>query len=161
MQSPDEDDYKKLGWCLHYLCNSWSLSLMLEADMMSHICWWINTLFAMHHDYKSHTGATMLFRKGSVSLLSTKQKITHTVQWKLELTTPCHWFYGFSRSFKLKDSMSLTMLSAKTIKAPCFLPTMGINPVVRKHTTSRYGIISSPIVFAAGLLAWGIVRPRT
>ena len=46
-QLPDVDDYKKIGWCLHYLHNLQDLTLTLEADTMSHMCWWINSLFAV------------------------------------------------------------------------------------------------------------------
>ena len=51
------------------------LTLTFEADTMSHICWWINASFAVHWDYKSHTGTTMSFETGSVLSSYTKQKI--------------------------------------------------------------------------------------
>ena len=47
---------------------------------MSTINWWINASFAVHHQYKSHTGATISLGKRSVISLSTKQNInTHSL----------------------------------------------------------------------------------
>ena len=66
IQSPDVDDFKKLGWCLRYLRDSRHLSLMLEADAMNMIQWWADASFATHPNCRSHTGATLSFGKGSV-----------------------------------------------------------------------------------------------
>jgi hypothetical protein len=40
--------------------------LTLEADAMHLVKWWVDALFAVHHDMKSHMSATMSLRKGSV-----------------------------------------------------------------------------------------------
>ena len=46
---------------------------------MSVIHWWVDASFAVHKDYKSHTGATMTMGKGCPINMSSKQKInTHS-----------------------------------------------------------------------------------
>ena len=40
VQSPDLDDWKKLGQCLTYIRNTKELDLMLKSDMMSVVHWW-------------------------------------------------------------------------------------------------------------------------
>ena len=47
----------------------------MEANNGLDTKWWINTLFTVHLDMKSHTGATMSFGKGSVYSMSRKQWI--------------------------------------------------------------------------------------
>eukprot|EP00978_Attheya_sp_CCMP212_P037033 scaffold171954_cov19-Attheya_sp.AAC.1 len=47
----------------------------LEADDSQTINWYVNAAFAVHADFKSHTGAVMTLRKGIVISISTKQKV--------------------------------------------------------------------------------------
>ena len=42
---------------------------------MSMIHWWIDASFAVHADYKSHTGACLSFGRGCLVNISSKQKI--------------------------------------------------------------------------------------
>ena len=79
VESPNEDDFKKLGWCLHYLQDTKDLTLTLKADNMVTVLWWVDASFTVHRDYKSLTGATMTLGHGSIISLSNKQKInTHS-----------------------------------------------------------------------------------
>ena len=48
---------------------------MLEADAMHLVNWWVDASFAVHHDLKSHMGATMSLGKGVVYSTSVKQKL--------------------------------------------------------------------------------------
>jgi hypothetical protein len=61
VRAPDEDDYKKLSRIVKYLRGSIDKILtLLEADAMHLVKWWVDASFAVvHHDMKSHTGATM------------------------------------------------------------------------------------------------------
>ena len=62
-----------------YIKNTKDLDLMLEANMMSVVHWWVDASFAVHKDFKSHTGATMMLGKGCPISMSSKQKInTHS-----------------------------------------------------------------------------------
>ena len=48
---------------------------MLEASDMTKIRWWVDASFAVHQDYKSHTGAVLMIGKGSIYSMSNKQRI--------------------------------------------------------------------------------------
>ena len=56
---PDKDDYKKLGWCIRYLCDNVDIPLTLEIISLGILCWWVDASFAIHLDMKSHTGVTV------------------------------------------------------------------------------------------------------
>ena len=75
VQSPDIDHWRKLGRCLPYLKDTKDLPLTLEANNMSIINWWVDASFAVHHDFRSHTGVSMSLGKGCAINLSSKQKI--------------------------------------------------------------------------------------
>eukprot|EP00980_Cylindrotheca_fusiformis_P022094 scaffold8978_cov83-Cylindrotheca_fusiformis.AAC.1 len=63
VQSPDTDDYKKLGRCLRYVRRTKHYPLTLEADSMNVIQWWVDASYGVHPDLRSHTGATMMMGK--------------------------------------------------------------------------------------------------
>lgn len=58
---------------MKYLRGSIELELTLEADNMNVIKWWADGAFAVHDDYKSHTGGIMMMGKGAVYSTSTKK----------------------------------------------------------------------------------------
>jgi hypothetical protein len=73
--SPDEDDWEKLKRVVRYLKSRITLPLILMADNLNIIKWWVDTSYACHGDSRVHTEATMSLGKGSVSSMSKKQKI--------------------------------------------------------------------------------------
>jgi len=85
VQKPDEDDFKKLGRCLSYLQNHPDIPLTLEASKDGVIKWWVDASFAVHSDYKSHTGACMSLGKGCPINISSKQKINTRSSTEAEL----------------------------------------------------------------------------
>ncbi|KAG7356172.1 enoyl-CoA hydratase [Nitzschia inconspicua] len=85
VQSPDVDDWKKLGRCLTYLRETKDEKLTLGADDLGVIKWWIDASFAVHKDYKSHTGATMSLGRGHPISMSSKQKINTRSSTEAEL----------------------------------------------------------------------------
>ena len=72
---PDEDDYKKLGWCIQYLRDNVDIALTLEIKDLGILCWWVDASFAVHPDMKIHTGATTSLGGGCPFLLSLRQWI--------------------------------------------------------------------------------------
>ncbi len=48
--------------------------LTLSADDLAVIKWYVDTAFAVHPDFKSHTGGNMTFRRGAVQSISRKQE---------------------------------------------------------------------------------------
>ena len=85
VKQPDEDDWKKLIRLLNYLNGTKNLYLTLEMDEAKIIKWYTDASFAIHQDYRSHTGATMTFGKGGIINISTKQKINTKSSTEAEL----------------------------------------------------------------------------
>ena len=49
--------------------------LTLKADGSKNLKWHITAAFAIHPDFKSHTGAIMTMGSGAITSISRKQKI--------------------------------------------------------------------------------------
>ena len=82
---PDEDDLAKLGRCIRYLRDTIDLQLTLEASDLTKIRWWVDASFAVHQDYKSHTGGVMMIGKGALYAFSNKQRINTRSSTEAEL----------------------------------------------------------------------------
>jgi Reverse transcriptase (RNA-dependent DNA polymerase) len=85
VQSPDKDDWKKLGRCLTFLRDTKHEPLTLSADGSWTIRWWVDASYAVHPDMKGHTGATMSLGQGCVYSMSTKQKLNTRSSTEAEL----------------------------------------------------------------------------
>ena len=85
VQSPDEDDYKKLARAIKYVRRTKFLRLKVEAHRLDKNHWFIDGAFAVHPDMKSHTGAYMTFGKGMVNGTSSAQKINTTSSTEAEV----------------------------------------------------------------------------
>lgn len=59
MAMPDVDDQKKLNWIIYYLQGTKTVCLMLEANNLQVMKWWVDTLFAVYKGMCSDTSATM------------------------------------------------------------------------------------------------------
>ena len=75
IKNPDEDDWKKLIRLLCYLNGTCNLFLTLEADNLTDAMWWGDATFAVHPDFKSHTGGSLSYQKGAMQTMSHKQKM--------------------------------------------------------------------------------------
>ena len=60
---------------LQYLNSTKDLILTLSGDKLNIIKWYVDASFAVHPDYKSHTGAVMTLGNGTVVSLSRKQRL--------------------------------------------------------------------------------------
>mmetsp|Transcript_59891 Transcript_59891/g.147173 ORF Transcript_59891/g.147173 Transcript_59891/m.147173 type:complete len:332 (-) Transcript_59891:884-1879(-) len=81
----DEDDMKKLRRVICYLRSTVELVLTLQADHLNVFKWWVDASFAVHGDYRGHTGATATLGKGSIMSMSSKQKINTKSSTECEL----------------------------------------------------------------------------
>ena len=54
VREPDTDDYKKLTKVMQYIRNMKDMTLTIEPD--DEAKWWVDSLYAVHPDMKSHTG---------------------------------------------------------------------------------------------------------
>ena len=67
----DEDDWKKLRRLIGYLKITIKLPLILRADGVNVLKWWVNASYAAHGDMRGHTGGTLSMGKdGRGSIIS-------------------------------------------------------------------------------------------
>ena len=88
VQSPDEDDFKKLLRLLKWLESTKTLVLTLEVDgdgKLILVGWYADAAFAVHADMKSHTGFIGTLGKGAFTTGSSKQKLNTTSSTEAEL----------------------------------------------------------------------------
>ena len=65
VKSPNHDDWRKLIKLLRYINGTRKDKLILSADNLNIIKWYVDASFAVHPDFKSHTGGCMTMGKGS------------------------------------------------------------------------------------------------
>jgi hypothetical protein len=82
---PDEDDWQKLKRVIRYIKGTIYLPLILRADRLNIIKWWVDASFATHDDCRGHTGAPMSLGKGPIIGMSKKQKINTRSSTECEL----------------------------------------------------------------------------
>jgi len=75
VQAPTDQDWEKLERLLKYLNGTRNERLVLKADSLNVLKWYVGASFVTHPDFKSHTGAMMTFGSGAVQSLSRKQKL--------------------------------------------------------------------------------------
>ena len=80
-----EQDYKKFGKGISYLKETVHLLLVVNAVDNGKSSLNIDALFAVHLDFKSHTGACLMLEHGSILSLYAKEKLTLKAQLKLNL----------------------------------------------------------------------------
>jgi hypothetical protein len=85
VRNPNEDDWLKLKWLLKYIRCTIHLPLILKAESLDVIKWWVDASFDTHDNCRGHTGATMSLGKGSVIGMSRKQKINNRSSTEAEL----------------------------------------------------------------------------
>jgi hypothetical protein len=72
---PNENDWRKLKRLMSFLKATQDDVATLEADDDQSLNWHVDAAFAVHADYKSHTGATLTLGKGTATSHSGKQKV--------------------------------------------------------------------------------------
>jgi hypothetical protein len=87
VREPDEQDWFKLMKMMNYLNNTLEDVLTLNTDDSFNITWHLDAAFGVHHDKKSHTGATMSLGDGAIISVSTKQKINTRSSTEAELVS--------------------------------------------------------------------------
>jgi hypothetical protein len=83
--SPNHGDWAKLVKLMNFLKATDNDVPRLYADDTQTIKWYVDAAFAVHPDYKSHTGATMTFGSGVLASVSTKQKVNSRSSTEAEL----------------------------------------------------------------------------
>ena len=75
VRKPNGDDWNKLIRLLSYLNGTRKDVLILSADHPLVIKWFVDAAFAVHPDFRSHTGGIMTLGGGAVQSISRKQKL--------------------------------------------------------------------------------------
>jgi hypothetical protein len=70
-----QQDFKKLRRLLEYISGSLDDHFTLGADDLGRLRTWIDASYAVHPDFKSHTGGAISFGRGALVCKSTKQKL--------------------------------------------------------------------------------------
>ena len=85
VKSPTENDWKKLERLMKFLNKTKNDKLILQADNLHVIKWYVDAAFAVHPDFKSHTGGTMTYGTGAPITMSRKQKLNTRSSTEAEL----------------------------------------------------------------------------
>jgi len=75
VKKPRESDWKRVIRLLKYLNGTCDKELILSADDLQVIKWYVDASFAVHPDFKSHTGGSMTMGQGAIINISRKQKL--------------------------------------------------------------------------------------
>ena len=100
------DDWKKLLRMMKHLKQTKHLVLTLEAEDGDAIScrWFPDVAFAVHKDFKSHTGGVLTLGKGAANTISAKQKLNTRSSTEAEMvgaddmTPPALWTMNFSEA---------------------------------------------------------------
>jgi hypothetical protein len=87
VKNPCEEDWTKLLKVVHYLKLTMNDVLTLKADGTRIIKWHVDASFAVHDDFKSHTGGVMTLGAGAIQTVSTKQKVNTKSSTEAELVS--------------------------------------------------------------------------
>ena len=130
VNSPTEEDYKKLGRLIGYLRDSIELPLVLGSDGRDTLTWNIDTSYAVHPDCKSHTGAAITLGHGTFMPMSSKQKVVSrsSTEAKLIGISDALTFVMWAKLFFLNQM--------KNISKDSILKNLGKNVVYEQDNTS-------------------------
>ena len=85
VRQPTKQDLEKLVRLCKYLQCTKDLHLILSIDDMKIIKWYIDASYAVHEDFRSHSGLVTKFGQGSAISASLKQKINTRSSTEAEL----------------------------------------------------------------------------
>ena len=88
VQDPNEDDWEKLVRVLKYCNATRGDVLFLWADDLHVIKWFVDAAFAVHPDFKSHTGGGMTMGGSVPQSICRKQKLNTRSSTESELVAP-------------------------------------------------------------------------
>jgi hypothetical protein len=88
VKKPNKDDWRKLNRLLKYINGTRKDKLILSADDLHIIKWYVDCAFAVHPDFKSHTGGNMTYGQGTPISMSRKQKLNTRSSTEAELVGP-------------------------------------------------------------------------
>ncbi len=120
-RAPTEQDWTKLLRLMGFLRESEDDVLTLELGDKQCIEWYVDAAFAVHPDYKGHTGAVSTLGGGAFAAISTKQKANARSSTEAEL-------------IGIDDVISMILWSKRFIEAQGF--ELITNVIYRDNTSS-------------------------
>jgi hypothetical protein len=72
---------------MHYLKHTQEDVIPVKADGTCVIKWHIDASFAVHNDFKSHTGGIMTMGQGAIQTISIKQKVNTRISTEAKLVS--------------------------------------------------------------------------
>jgi hypothetical protein len=88
VRQPNEDDWRKLKQLIKYINGTRKDKIILSVDDLHVIKWYVDAAFAVHPDFKSHTGGNMTYGQGAPISMSRKQKLNTRSSTEAELVGP-------------------------------------------------------------------------
>ena len=75
VQKPNSHDWQKLLRLMKYLNGTKRYHMTLKIDNLKIVKWYVDASFAVHPDFRSHTGGVMKMGTGAIQSISSKQKL--------------------------------------------------------------------------------------
>ena len=85
VRCPKESDWKDCVRMMQYLYCTKTLHKTPSAESLKVMKWFIDASFAVHPDFKSHTGSIMTMGEGAMQVMSRKQKLVSRSSTEAEL----------------------------------------------------------------------------
>ena len=85
VKDPIEDDWRKFLQMMKYLNATKTVKKYMSIDNPAIVKWYVDASYAVHPDFKSHTGGVMTQGNGSIITVSRKQKMNTTSSTEAEL----------------------------------------------------------------------------
>jgi len=113
VKSPNQDDWDKLVRMMKFLRQTKGDCLTLKSDGERSAKWHVDAAFAVHPDFRSHTGGTLSLGKGAVTSISRKQGLNTRSSTEAEVVAadevvgPMLWTKLFleAQGYPLKESI--------------------------------------------------------
>jgi len=113
VRNPNQDDWMKLVRMMKFLKQTQKDQLTLKSDGSCTLKWHVDAAFAIHPDYKSHTGGTLTMGKGAITSISRKQGLNtrHSIEAEVvaadEVVGPMIWTQLFleAQGYHLEDNI--------------------------------------------------------
>jgi hypothetical protein len=126
----NQADWEKLMRVMKYLNGTKGENFTLSADDLRVVKWYVDASFAVHPDFKSHTGAMMTLGKGEMQSIARKQKmnVQSSTEGKLvavdDAATMILWTKLFleAQGYDVeKNIVYLPLVSLMTSLSPCMI----------------------------------------
>jgi hypothetical protein len=157
-----QQDLDKLQRLLEYIYGSIDDVLVLGSDDIGRFRVWVDASYAVHPDFRSHTGGCMSFGNGAIACKSTKQKLNTKSSTEAEIVGASDYMLmqsGPKCLWKLKATTLPALSWNRTMRAPSSSLLTAVPLPVPNRDTSTSVISGSKTELVQVISPSGIV-PR-